>query len=102
MTPAELFGSRAWAARNAAALTLEQTAERAQLHFNHLSQIERGTRRPSVEVIFRPARVLAVEPMTFFAFDREERDEKGAEEDRRVAAAGPSSDCTKPIGFPRT
>ena len=76
MTPAELFGKRVRVARKTAGLTLEKTAEKAQLNSNHLSQIERGTRRPSFEVIFVLARVLNVPAMTFFVFEREENDEK--------------------------
>jgi len=76
MTAAELFGKRVRAARKAAGLTLEEAAEKAQIHFNHLSQIERGTRRPSFEVIFVLARVLGVPAMTLFVFEREEIDEK--------------------------
>ena len=76
MTPAELFGKRVRVARKAAGLTLEEAAEKAQINSNHLSQIERGTRRPSFNVIFVLARVLNVPAMTFFIFEREENDEK--------------------------
>ena len=41
-----------------------------------LAQIERGTRRPSFEVIFVLARVLNVSAMSFFVFEREENDAK--------------------------
>ena len=76
MKPAKLFGKRVRAARKTAGLTLEEAAKKAQIHFNHLAQIERGTRRPSFEVIFVLARVLNVSAMSFFVFEREENDAK--------------------------
>jgi transcriptional regulator with XRE-family HTH domain len=72
---AELFGKRVRTARKAG-LTLEEAAKKAQIHFNHLAQIERGTRRPSFEVIFVLARVLNTPAMSFFVFEREENDAK--------------------------
>ena len=57
MRPAELFGKRVGAARG---LTLREAAERTHIHLNHLSQIERGRRRPSFELIFILAHTLGV------------------------------------------
>jgi transcriptional regulator with XRE-family HTH domain len=83
-TAAELFGKRVRAARKAANLTLEEAAEKAHIHLNHLSQIERGTRRPSFELIFDLARVFAVPAWSFFIFEAEETDAKTL---RRMANA---------------
>ncbi|MHB8524933.1 MAG: hypothetical protein ACYDD2_02085 [Candidatus Acidiferrales bacterium] len=43
---------------------------------NHLAQIERGTKRPSFELIFALAAAFSVSPVTFFLFERDEKDEK--------------------------
>jgi transcriptional regulator with XRE-family HTH domain len=76
MRPAEIFGKRVRAARKACGLTLKEAAERAHIHLNHLSQIERGTRRPSFELIFVLAHALGVPVMSLFVFEREVVDEK--------------------------
>ncbi len=76
MNPEELFGKRVRAARKAAKLTLEKAAEQVDIHANHLAQIERGTKRPSFELIFALADVLNVSPVTLFLFERDEADEK--------------------------
>jgi len=60
MRPADLFGKRVRAARKAPGFTLREVAERAHIHLNHLSQIERGRRRPSFELIFILAHTLGV------------------------------------------
>jgi transcriptional regulator with XRE-family HTH domain len=73
MRPAELFGKRVGAARKASGLTLREAAERAHIH---LSQIERGRRRPSFELIFVLAHTLGVPVISFFVFEREVVDEK--------------------------
>jgi transcriptional regulator with XRE-family HTH domain len=75
-TAAELFGKQVRAARKAAKLTLEEAAEKAHIHLNHLSQIERGTRRPSFELIVDLARVLRVPVFALFVFESEEKDAK--------------------------
>ncbi|MHB8413604.1 MAG: helix-turn-helix domain-containing protein [Candidatus Acidiferrales bacterium] len=76
MNPEELFGQRVRAARKAARLTLERAAEKLDIHANHLAQIERGTKRPSFELVFALANAFSVSPVTFFLFERDEKDEK--------------------------
>ncbi len=76
MNPEELFGKRVRAARKAAKLTLESAAEKLDIHANHIAQIERGTKRPSFELIFQLAHAFGVPPMTLFIFERDEKDEK--------------------------
>jgi transcriptional regulator with XRE-family HTH domain len=84
-TAEELFGKRVRAARKAAKLTLEEAAEKAHITLNHLSQIERGTRRPSFELIFDLARVLGVPALNFFVFEAEDIDVKAVR--RKVISA---------------
>src|SRR5713226_10698381 len=76
MSPEELFGKRVRAARKAAKLTLEAAAEKVDIHANHLAQIERGTKRPSFELIFALADAVGVSAMSLFMFERDETDEK--------------------------
>ena len=84
-TDGELFGKRVRAARKAAKLSLEEVAEKADSTYNHLSQIERGTRRPSFKLIFALARVLGVPALNFFIFDAEDTDARAVR--RRVTSA---------------
>jgi transcriptional regulator with XRE-family HTH domain len=76
MTPEQLFGKRIRVARKAAKLTLERAAEKLDIHANHLAQIERGTKRPSFELIFDLANTLGVSPYSLFLFERDETDAK--------------------------
>jgi transcriptional regulator with XRE-family HTH domain len=76
MNAEELFGKRVRAARKAARLTLQEAAEKLDIHLNHLSEIERGKSRPSFELIIEIANVFSISPMTLFMFEREETDEK--------------------------
>ncbi len=76
MNAEELFGKRVRAARKAAKLTLQEAAEKLDIHLNHLSEIERGKSRPSFELIIQIANVFRVSPMTLFMFEREETDER--------------------------
>ena len=76
MTPEQLFGKRIRVARKAAKLTLEKAAEKLDIHANHLAQIERGTKRPSFELIFDLANTFGVSPHSFFLFERDETDVK--------------------------
>jgi transcriptional regulator with XRE-family HTH domain len=76
MTAEQLFGKRVRAARKAARLTLQQAAEKLDIHLNHLSEIERGKGRPSFELIIQIADVFGVPPMSLFMFDRDETDER--------------------------
>jgi len=76
MTAEQLFGKRVRTARKAARLTLQQAAEKLDIHLNHLSEIERGKSRPSFELIIQIADVFGVPPMSLFMFDRDETDER--------------------------
>lgn len=76
MSAEQLFGKRVQAARKAARMTLQQAAEKLDIHLNHLSEIERGKSRPSFELIIQIAEVFRVSPMTLFMFERDETDEK--------------------------
>jgi transcriptional regulator with XRE-family HTH domain len=76
MSAEQLFGKRVRAARKAARMTLQQAAEKLDIHLNHLSQIERGKARASFELIIQIADVFRVSPMTLFMFERDETDEK--------------------------
>lgn len=76
MTAEQLFGKRVRTARKAARLTLQQAAEKLDIHLNHLSEVERGKSRPSFELIIQIADVFGVSPMSLFMFEREETDEK--------------------------
>lgn len=77
MSAEQLFGKRVRTARKAAKLTLQQAAEKLDIHLNHLSEIERGKSRPSFELIIQIADVFGVSPMSLFMFEREETDERG-------------------------
>lgn len=61
-----LFGQCIREARNAAKLTLEQAAERADISANYLGSMERGDRRPSLGMIFKLAAAYQVAPSVFF------------------------------------
>jgi transcriptional regulator with XRE-family HTH domain len=76
MNQFKLLGQRIRAVRKAARLTQEQVAEKAGIAPNFLGYIERGNKRPSLEVTFALAKVLNVPVETFFRFDRTETDEK--------------------------
>ena len=62
-TPAasEVVGRRIRALRRAAGWTLEDLAERADLHPNFLGLLERGRKNPSIDVLSRVAVGLGVE-----------------------------------------
>lgn len=72
----KLFGRRIRAARKAAKLTQERAAEKAGIAPNFLGYIERGEKRPSLEVVFALAKALDVSAETFFRLDRAETDER--------------------------
>ena len=72
----ELFGKRVRAARKAAKLTLQKTADKLDMSLNHLAQIERGTRQPSFDLIFKLAEIYDVPALSFFNFDAAETDAK--------------------------
>ncbi len=72
----KLLGLRIRAVRKAAKLTQEQGAERAGIAPNFLGYVERGKKRPSLEVTFALAKALNVPVEAFFRFDRAETDER--------------------------
>lgn len=55
-----LFGKRVRAARHKSGLSQEALAHEADSNRTYISDIERGTRNPSIEVIERIARALGV------------------------------------------
>jgi transcriptional regulator with XRE-family HTH domain len=75
MDQLKLFGRRVRAVRKAAKLTQEQAAEKAGITANFLGYVERGTKQPSLNMIFALAKALSVSVETFFRFERAEHDE---------------------------
>src|SRR5208337_663551 len=69
-----LFGSRIRSIREAADLSREVVAEKADINANYLGEIERGEKWPSIEVIQRLAGALSVSPSAFLEFEAEEVD----------------------------
>jgi transcriptional regulator with XRE-family HTH domain len=69
-----LFGSRIRSIREAADLSREVVAERADINANYLGEIERGEKWPSIEIIQRLAGALGVSPSAFLEFEAEEID----------------------------
>jgi transcriptional regulator with XRE-family HTH domain len=69
-----LFGRRIRAIREAASLSRELVAEKADINVNYLGEIERGEKWPSLEVIEQLAKALTVSPVAFFEFEAEEID----------------------------
>ena len=63
----ELFGIVVRTVRTSRRLSLNQVAEVAGISISHLSQIERGERRPSEEVAVRLAEQLDSRPDSFRA-----------------------------------
>ena len=59
---AEKFGQRVRARRHELGLTLEQLAERADMHWTYVGSIERGTRNPTLRNILRLAAALKTDP----------------------------------------
>lgn len=68
----KLFGRRIRSVRKAAGLTLEKTAEKADIDANYLGQIERGLKWPSLDIIVQIATSLSVSPASFLDFEAEE------------------------------
>ncbi len=69
-----LFGSRIRSIREAADLSREVVAEKADINANYLGEIERGEKWPSIEIIQRLAGTLSVSPSAFLEFEAEETD----------------------------
>jgi transcriptional regulator with XRE-family HTH domain len=60
------FGQRVRTLREARDLTQEALAERGEFHWTYVSEIERGLRGPSLDVIGRLATALDVTPSELF------------------------------------
>lgn len=69
-----LFGSRIRSIRESANLSRETVAERAKISANYLGEIERGEKRPKLDMIGRIANALEVAPAVLFDYDAEEVD----------------------------
>ncbi len=69
-----LFGRRIRAIREAANVSRELVAEKADINVNYLGEIERGEKWPSLEIIEQLAKALSVSPPEFFEFEAEEID----------------------------
>src|ERR1700685_873486 len=69
-----LFGKRIRAIREAASVSRELVAERADINANYLGEIERGEKWPSIEIIQRLAGALDVSTSSFLEFEAEEID----------------------------
>ena len=69
-----LFGSRLRSIRESANLSRETVAERAKISANYLGEIERGEKRPKLDMIGRIANALEVAPPVLFDYDAEEVD----------------------------
>ena len=61
-----MFGKRLRELRTKRRLTQEQLAERAHLHRNYVSDVERGRRNISLLNIIELARALGVKPSKLF------------------------------------
>ena len=69
-----LFGKKIRAIRDAANLSRELTAEKAQINANYLGELERGEKWPSLEVLEALSGALDVSLDVFFSFDEQEID----------------------------
>jgi transcriptional regulator with XRE-family HTH domain len=65
MTHRRRFAETLRDARNLAGISQEKLAERAGLHRTYISQLERGLKSPSLDVIVALARGLRVKPLEF-------------------------------------
>ena len=65
MTHQRRFADNLREARNKAGISQEELAERAGLHRTYISQLERGLKSPSLDVIVALARGLRVKPLEF-------------------------------------
>ena len=62
----ELFGKTLRSLREEAGLTQEEVADRADIHWTYLSQVEGGKRNPGLENIVYLAKAIGVTPSEFF------------------------------------
>ena len=67
-----LFGRRLRSLRTDRGLTQQQLGEKAGLSYKYLGAIERGEKNPSLKVIDKLARALAVEPRDMLDVEHEE------------------------------
>ena len=65
----ELFGKQLCTLRNAAGLSQEELAFKASLSTNHLGQIERGQKSPTLEIVAKIATALNVPLIQLFNFE---------------------------------
>lgn len=63
----EVFGKTLRRLREEAGLTQEEVADRADIHWTYLSQVEGGKRNPGLENIIYLARAIGVTPSELFA-----------------------------------
>jgi len=76
-----LFGRAVRKRRRELDLSQEELAERAELHRNYVSDIERGDRNPSLENIHKLARALDMTVSQLFStYGLDEVNESSAEE----------------------
>ena len=65
----ELFGKQVYALRIAAGLSQEDLAFQASISTNHLGQIERGQKSPTIETVAKIAVALRIPIAQLFTFD---------------------------------
>jgi transcriptional regulator with XRE-family HTH domain len=61
-----LFGKTLRSLREEAGLTQEEVADRADIHWTYLSQVEGGKRNPGLENIVYLARAIGITPNELF------------------------------------
>ncbi len=97
------FGRRIRELRATAKLSQEQLAERAGLHWTYVSDVERGRRGPSLDVIGRLALGLGVSPSEVFAALRDRyRPRRRKQRQGTATASGLSSSKVRSIAKVRT
>lgn len=62
----ERFGKTLRSLREEAGLTQEEVADRADIHWTYLSQVEGGKRNPGLENIIYLARAIGITPSELF------------------------------------
>lgn len=63
MTPSQKLGHVLRAARQGLGISQEELAERASLHRTYVSQLERGLKSPTLDVLIGLAHGLAITPL---------------------------------------
>jgi transcriptional regulator with XRE-family HTH domain len=69
-----LFGRKVRAVREAAQMSREDTAEKAEITTSYLGEVERGEKWPALEVLCAVASALGVSASTFLEFETQETD----------------------------